>query len=54
MQFLEAIHEGTIPALAKKLQVAALEGDLEATRLLLGYALGKPTQAVEFAVARAY
>ena len=27
--------------------MAALEGDLEATKLLLGYALGRPQQAVE-------
>jgi len=47
MQFLDAIHEGTLAALARKLQVAALEGDMEATKLLLGYALGRPQQAVE-------
>jgi hypothetical protein len=47
MQFLEAIHEGTIPALAKKLQVAALEGDEFATKMVLDYALGRPQQAVE-------
>ena len=47
MQFLDAIHEGTLAALAKKLQVAALEGDMDATRLLLSYALGRPQQAVE-------
>ena len=47
MQFLDAIHAGTLAALARKLQVSALEGDLEATKLLLGYALGRPQQAVE-------
>ena len=47
MQFLDAIAAGTIPALATRLQVAALEGDLEATKLLLGYCLGKPSPAVE-------
>jgi hypothetical protein len=47
MQFLDAIAAGTLPALAKRLQVAALEGDLKATKLLLSYCLGRPQQAVE-------
>ena len=47
MQFLEAIAEGTIPALAKRLQVAALKGDEFAVKVLLDYCLGKPQQAVE-------
>lgn len=46
-QFLEAIADGTIAALAKKLQVAALQGDMDATKLLFDYTLGRPSQAVE-------
>lgn len=47
MQFLEAINEGTIPALARKLQVDALKGDEFAVKVLLDYCLGKPAQAVQ-------
>jgi len=46
-QFLAAIHPGTIPALARKLQHDALKGDEFAVRVLFDYALGKPSQAVE-------
>ena len=47
MQFLDAIAEGTIPALAKRLQVAALNGDEFSVKVLLDYCLGKPAQAIE-------
>ncbi len=47
MQFLDAIAEGTIPMLAKRLQIAALGGDLDSTKILLDYCLGKPAAAVE-------
>ena len=46
MQFLDAIHPETITAVAKKLQVQALSGDMDAIKLLLDYTLGKPQQAV--------
>lgn len=46
-QFLDAIADGTIAALAKKLQVLALQGDMDATKLLFDYTLGRPSQAVE-------
>lgn len=46
MQFLDAIAEGTIPALARQIQVKALQGDLDCMKILLDYTLGKPAQAV--------
>ena len=46
MQFLDAIAEGTIPMLAKNLQIAALGGDLDSTKILLDYCLGKPGMVV--------
>lgn len=47
VKFLDAIHPDTIPALARQLQAAALRGDMDATKLLFDYCLGKPSQAVE-------
>lgn len=47
IQFLDAVHEGTIPALVRKLQVDALKGDEFAVKMLFDYCLGKPSQAVE-------
>lgn len=48
MQFLDAVHPDTIPALARGLQVKALkEGDEFAIQTLLSYCLGKPTGAIE-------
>jgi hypothetical protein len=47
MQFLDAVHPETIPALARKLQHDALKGDEFAVRVLLDYCLAKPAQAVE-------
>jgi hypothetical protein len=46
LQFLDAVHPDTIPALARRLQVQALNGDLDSMKLLLDYTLGKPAQAV--------
>jgi hypothetical protein len=45
--FLEALDPRVIPALAGRLSKDALQGDLEATKVLLGYAMGRPQQAVE-------
>jgi hypothetical protein len=47
MQFLDAIAEGTIPALARQLQIKALGGDLDCAKILLDYCLGKPVAAME-------
>jgi hypothetical protein len=46
-QFLEAVDPGTIPKLVGQLSAAALEGDFDATKLLLEYTVGKPSQALE-------
>ena len=47
VQFLEALDPRVIPALVGKLSREALGGDMEATKVLLGYACGRPQQAVE-------
>lgn len=46
-QFLDALDAGTVPALAQRLRSDALEGSEFAIKLLLEYAIGKPSQAVE-------
>lgn len=45
--FLDAIDPETIPALARRLQEEALQGDRDAMKLLFDYVMGKPSQAVE-------
>lgn len=45
--FLEAINPESIAALSKRLQVAALQGDMDATKLLLDHCIGRPSQSVE-------
>jgi hypothetical protein len=42
---LEALDPRVIPALAGKLSKDALTGDLEAAKVLMAYAMGRPQQA---------
>jgi hypothetical protein len=46
-RFLEAVDPETIPKLVEQLSAAALGGDFDATKLLLEYTVGKPSQALE-------
>jgi hypothetical protein len=43
---LDAVHPSTIPTLARKLQVDAINGDYDAMRILLDYSLGRPAQQI--------
>jgi hypothetical protein len=45
--FAEAVGEGQLQALARRLYERALEGDAACAKLLLAHVLGKPTDAVD-------